>query len=247
MLQRGSSEPDLVLAYGPGPDEVADVRLGNEQQPLVVMLHGGFWRPEYDRRHLRPMTEAVAAAGFTVAAPEYRRIPGDPDATCEDVRVALRVLPVELRGRYDGRVVVAGHSAGGHLALWAASTAPAAGLHATLALAPVTDLVAAERDGLGDGAVAAFLGGFAAGRRDLDPIRCVSAQRPERPVHLLHGLADTWSRPASPGRTPRPARWRGWWRSTAPVTSTSWTRSRLPGRGCWTACGTPATGEERGS
>ncbi len=193
MLVRQSHAPDLVLAYGPGTDDIADVRLGRTSRPLVVMLHGGFWRPEYDRRHVGPMADALAAAGFTVVSPEYRRIPGDPDATCDDVRVALRVLPVELRDRYDGRVVVAGHSAGAHLALWAASAAPAAGLHATLALAPVTDLVAAERDHLGDDAVAAFLGVPASGRPDLDPIRSAVAVSP---VHLVHGLMDSVVPPA---------------------------------------------------
>jgi acetyl esterase/lipase len=188
VLEREAAEPDLVVSWGPGPDDVADVRLGSDDRPLLVMLHGGFWRPAYDRLHVRPMTEALAAAGYTVVAPEYRRVPGNPDATCGDVRVALRVLPVELRGRYDGRVIVLGHSAGGHLALWAASAAPAAKLVGTVALAPVADLVTAEREHLGDGAVRAFLGGPASGRSDLDPTRLVSASTP---VAIVHGLEDS--------------------------------------------------------
>jgi acetyl esterase/lipase len=187
VLVRASSPPDAVVPWGPGDDDVADVRLGADDRPLLVVLHGGFWRPAYDRAHLGPMTEALNAAGWTVAAPEYRRIPGDPDATAEDVRVALRVLPVELRGRHDGRVVVLGHSAGGHLALWAASAAPAAGLVATIGLAAVADLAAADRERLGTGAVAAFLGGPAVARADLDPARAVSSARP---VTLVHGSRD---------------------------------------------------------
>jgi acetyl esterase/lipase len=187
VLVRASAPPDAVVPWGPGVDDVADVRLGADDRPLLLVLHGGFWRPAYDRSHLGPMTEALNAAGWTVAAPEYRRIPGDPDATVEDVRVALRVLPVELRGRHDGRVVVLGHSAGGHLALWAASGAPAAGLVATIGLAAVADLAAADRERLGSGAVAAFLGGPAVARADLDPARAVSAARP---VTLVHGSRD---------------------------------------------------------
>jgi acetyl esterase/lipase len=187
VLVRGSAAPDAVVAWGPGADDVADVRLGADDRPLLVVVHGGFWRPAYDRSHLGPMTEALNAAGWTVAAPEYRRVPGDPDGTAEDVRVALRVLPVELRGRHDGRVVVLGHSAGGHLALWAASAAPAAGLVATIGLAPVADLAAADRERLGTGAVEAFLGGPGAGRPDLDPARTVSAAQP---VTLVHGGQD---------------------------------------------------------
>ena len=133
------------------------------------------------------MIHALAAEGFTAAAPEYRRIPGNPDAMLEDVRVALRILPTELRGRHDGRVVVMGHSAGGHLALWAASVAPPPGLVGTAALAAVADVAGADRERLGSGAVEAFLGDAASSRPDLDPTRMVSAIEP---VILLHGTED---------------------------------------------------------
>lgn len=188
VLTRPAPEPDVVVSWGPGPADIAEVQLGGDDRPLVVVIHGGFWRPAYDVRQLRAMIHALAAEGFTAVAPEYRRTPGDPDATLQDVRVALRVLPVELRGRHDGRVVVLGHSAGGHLALWAAAVAPAAGLVATIALAPVADVAAADRERLGDGAVLAFLGSRAATRPDLDPVRMVSAVTP---VTLLHGVEDS--------------------------------------------------------
>ena len=187
VLTRPAPEPDVVAAYGPGAEDVADVQLGGDDQPLVIVLHGGFWRREYDRTHLRAMIHGLAAEGFTAAAPEYRRVPGRPDAALEDVRVALRILPIELRGRHDGRVVVVGHSAGGHLALWAASVAPAPGQVGTVALAAVADVGGADRERLGDGAVEAFLGGPASSRPDLDPTRMVSAIEP---VTLLHGTED---------------------------------------------------------
>jgi acetyl esterase/lipase len=187
ILTRAAPEPDVIVTWGPGPEDVGEVQLGGDDRPLVMLLHGGFWRPEYDRRHLRATSHALAAEGYTTCVPEYRRVPGAPDAACEDVRVALRVLPVELRGRHDGRVVVVGHSAGGHLALWAASAAPAAGLVGTVALAPVADLAAADREHVGGDAVEAFLGGPARSRTDLDPTRRVSAAGK---VVLLHGLED---------------------------------------------------------
>lgn len=187
VLTRPAPEPDVVVSWGPGPDDVAEVQLGGDDKPLVLLIHGGFWRPQYDRRHLRAMSHALAAEGWTAAAIEYRRIPGDPDATLADVRVALRVVPVELRGRHDGRVVVVGHSAGGHLALWAASVAPASLLAATVALAPVADLAGADRELLGSGAVRDFLGDAASSRIDLDPVRMVSAMQP---VTLVHGADD---------------------------------------------------------
>ena len=187
VLTRVAPEPDVVVAYGPGASDVAEVQLGGDDLPLVVVLHGGFWRPEYDVTHLRALIHGLAAEGFTAAAPEYRRIPGDPDSMLEDVRVALRILPVELRGRHDGRVVLMGHSAGGQLALWAAAVAPPPGLVGTVALAPVADLAGADRERLGSGAVGAFLGGPAASRPELDPTRMVSATEP---VVLLHGDQD---------------------------------------------------------
>lgn len=187
VLTRPAPEPDVVVSWGPGPEDVAEVQLGGDDRPLVILIHGGFWRPRYDRRHLRAMAHGLAAQGWSAAAIEYRRVPGDPDATLNDVRVALRVVPVELRGRHDGRVVVVGHSAGGHLALWAASVAPASGLAATVALAPVADLAGADRELLGSGAVRDFLGDAASSRIDLDPVRMVSAMQP---VALVHGTLD---------------------------------------------------------
>ncbi len=203
VLGRTATAPDSVVRWGTGADDVADVRLGAgvgaggdgggdggtpaAGRPLLVMVHGGFWRPEYDRLHVRPMTQALAAAGWTVAAPEYRRVPGDADATCDDVRAALLSLPAQLLDHHDGRVIVLGHSAGGHLALWAAAAALAPGLVGTLALAPVADLVEADREGLGAGAVEAFLGAPAATRPDLDPTRLGAAAGR---LVVLHGTED---------------------------------------------------------
>ncbi len=193
VLERTATAPDSVVRWGPGNDDVADVRVGavlgtdSAERPLLVMVHGGFWRPAYDRVHVRPMTQALAAMGWTVAAPEYRRVPGDPRATTDDVRTALRMLPSALAGAHDGRVIVLGHSAGGHLALWAAAAAPAPGLVGTVALAPVCDLAGAEREGLGSGAVESFLGAGAAARPDLDPTRLGAATGR---VVLLHGTDD---------------------------------------------------------
>jgi pimeloyl-ACP methyl ester carboxylesterase len=96
-------------------------------------------------------------------------------------------LPSLLADHHDGRVVVLGHSAGGHLALWSAAAAPAPGLVLTVALGAVGDLVLAEGDGLGSGAVAAFLGCPAYDRSDLDPARLPS---PFTAVTLVHGVDD---------------------------------------------------------
>ncbi|MGY2084048.1 alpha/beta hydrolase [Blastococcus sp. SYSU DS0539] len=186
VLTRPAAPPDAVLRYGPGAEQVADVRHAREEgpgRPVVVVVHGGFWRPEYDRAHVRPMTEALAAAGWPTVAPEYRRVPGRPDLAVADVHAAVRATAG--RGR---PVLLAGHSAGGHLALQAA--AAMAGSHGpagVLALAPVADLRRAQALGLGSGAVRAFLGEDATARPDLDPVRLPP---PAVPVRIVHGTGD---------------------------------------------------------
>lgn len=178
----GEPRPDQLVRYGPLPDQVADLWLpAASGQPLIVLIHGGFWRERYDRMHVRPISAALRAQGWPVAAVEYRRVTGDPDAAANDVRRALTVLPKTVPG--DG-VLLAGHSAGGHLALWAASACPPEHLTGTVALAPVADLTAAYDAGLSKGAVQEFLGGPPRERPDLDPVRL---GKPHGGVVLVHG------------------------------------------------------------
>lgn len=190
VLSRPAPPPDSIQPYGAEADQVVDLWTGDERaadRPLVVLVHGGFWRPEYDRTHLRPLAEAIFAAGWSVASIEYRREPGRPDHTVDDVRTALARLPALAASlRSDGTILLSGHSAGGHLALWAASSCP--GIRGTVALAPVADLGLAERLNLDDGAVSDFLGVAAATRPDLDPVRL---DKPLAPVTILHGTNDT--------------------------------------------------------
>lgn len=189
ILTRTATPADEVVAYGTEPEHVADVRHGGERgakRPLVVLIHGGFWRPGIDRTHTGPMCEALAAAGWTVAAIEYRRVPQHPNLTVEDVALALRTLPAKV-SEHNGRVLVMGHSAGGHLTLWAAAKRPIAELDGALALAPAADLQLANDLNLGDGAALAFLGEDPKRRTDLDPKRMPS---PAIPVTIVHGDAD---------------------------------------------------------
>jgi acetyl esterase/lipase len=190
VLTRRASAPDAVLPYGPGAEQVADVRFAREPppgRPVLVVVHGGFWRPAFDRVHVRPMTEALAAAGWTTVTPEYRRVPGRPDLAVGDVAAAVGA--VAGRPEFSGRpVVLAGHSAGGHLALHGAATldpphAPAG----VLALAPVADLRLAQELRLDGDAVTAFLGDDAGARPDLDPVRLPT---PQGAVRILHGTGD---------------------------------------------------------
>jgi acetyl esterase/lipase len=193
VLTRPATAPDAVFAYGPADEQVADVRFARSSavnRPLLVLVHGGFWRPAFDRSHLLPMTEALAAAGWPTVTPEYRRIPGRPDLAIEDVHAAVRAVArrPELAGRRDERFLLGGHSAGGHLALQAAATLrPPHVPDGVLALAPVADLRRGQALALDRDAVRAFLGQDAAARPDLDPARLPA---PVSPVRLLHGTED---------------------------------------------------------
>ncbi|MFI7077648.1 alpha/beta hydrolase family protein [Micromonospora sp. NPDC049903] len=169
VLTRPAPAPDVTVAYGEHPDQVADLRRPSGTGPprrLVVVVHGGFWRHEYDRRHTDSMAAALAALGHPVAQVEYRRT-GQPGGgwpgTPEDVLAAVTALPRLADEALPGLVtptpaVLVGHSAGGHLALHAARHVPEA-VAGVLALAPVADLAEAYRLDLDGGAVAALLGG----------------------------------------------------------------------------------------
>ncbi|MFF5070531.1 alpha/beta hydrolase family protein [Micromonospora olivasterospora] len=201
VLSRPAPPPDATVAYGGHPDQIADLRCpagDGPARPLVVVVHGGFWRAEYDRTHTGPLAAALAALGHPVAQLEYRRT-GQPGGgwpnTLTDVLAGVAALP-GLAGPVlgdrilSGPPLLVGHSAGGHLALYAAASAPPT-VGGVLALAPVADLVEAYRLDLDSGAVAALLGGgpeehperYAAA----DPRALVNGATP---TVIVHGLLD---------------------------------------------------------
>lgn len=171
VLTRPAARPDAVVRYGDHSDHLLDVHLPvttSGPAPVVFLVHGGFWREEFDRTHTRPLAQALTGAGWAVVTPEYRRTDGDGGwpATFDDVATAFRRLRlledvVPERLALD-EVTVLGHSAGGHLAMLL-------GLHTgrpalprvrrVVALAPVADLPEAHARDLGAGAVAALMGG----------------------------------------------------------------------------------------
>jgi acetyl esterase/lipase len=204
ILQRAAPPPDLTLTYGPLPEHVIDVRLpaGRQPAPLMVLFHGGFWRPEYDRTHLRPMADALAACGYLVAMPEYRRAGQDWTATFDDIALACDQVTglVGPHGADASRITWAGHSAGGHLALWAAARPyfPAGspwrgGCDAAhvVSLAGCSSLRLCAQWNLGAGAAQNLLGGTP----DEVPARYAAADPaaltpPSVPITLVHGTAD---------------------------------------------------------
>jgi acetyl esterase/lipase len=166
-------------SYGPGPDQFIErITHTDSGNPLVVAIHGGYWKPEHDREHMRPLSKALAESGLDVALVEYRRIPGDPDATIADIKEILSSLSPR-------RLVLLGFSAGGQLALIAAPDCDR--VDAVIALAPVTDLVRSEREELGESAVKNWLGQTAIDRSDLDPTSITSF---DIPIRIFHGIDD---------------------------------------------------------
>jgi acetyl esterase/lipase len=198
----------VATAYGPGSDQFLEVSLpaGDGPAPVVVVLHGGFWRARYGIELARPLAADLAARGWAAVAVEYRRVGagGGWPTTLDDVAAALDALPdVPGAARLDlTDVTVVGHSAGGHLAAWAAgrsrlpASAPGAGprvaVTAAVLQAGVLDLTAAVAADLGAGAAVGFLGGspeevperYAAA----DPVRLLPTGVP---VLCVHGAADT--------------------------------------------------------
>ncbi|MCW6003019.1 alpha/beta hydrolase [Micromonospora sp. CPCC 205371] len=128
VLTRAVPPPDGTVRYGQHPDQIADVRLppngSGRTFPLVVVVHGGFWRAQWDRAHIGPLAAALARLGYPVAQLEYRRT-GQPGGgwpgTFADIVAAVGALPGLMA--LDGPPILLGHSAGGHLALWYSAVA----------------------------------------------------------------------------------------------------------------------------
>lgn len=194
ILTRTANPPDATIAYGDEADQIADIRYGarGSELPLLVLIHGGFWKPEYDRAHVEVMSTALAEAGWTTLTLEYRRVSGQPDVTIQDISAAIDALPSRIN-RHSGKLLLVGHSAGGHLVLWAAAQNRKAPIQGVLALAPAADLDMAHSLNLGDGAVQRFLGEAPSKRPDINPMLLAT---PATAVTILQGIEDEIVPPA---------------------------------------------------
>jgi acetyl esterase/lipase len=164
--------------------------------PVAVVIHGGFWKAQYGRKLMHPLCRDLVSRGWAAWNLEYRRLGrlsgGGWPATFDDLGAGidhLRLLqaPLDL-----ARVVAIGHSAGGHLAAWAATRGgPSVQVTAVVSQAGVLDLRLAWDLRLSDGVVERFLGGTP----DQHPDRSAAASPRERlplgvPVLLTHGERD---------------------------------------------------------
>ena len=142
-------EPSAQIAYGDDPLQYGLLWMPatEEPAPLVILIHGGCWLNSFDVNHSRPLASALSQAGFAVWSLEYRRT-GDAGGgwpgTLEDIQLALSSLN-RLQG-FDidlNRIAVAGHSAGGHLALMAGPVISQA--RAIIGLAAIVDMESYSR------------------------------------------------------------------------------------------------------
>lgn len=180
--------PTRTIRYGDDPSQLVELSLpAGAPRGVVVVIHGGFWKAAYDLSLGRPLAADLVDHGWAALNVEYRRVGpagsgggGGVPQTTDDVRAAIATL--EATGLDLSTVVTLGHSAGGHLAAWAGhATGPVTHV---IAQAGVLDLVAADRDGLGGGAVRAFLGHAAGpGDADVDPRQQLPLDVPVWCVH----------------------------------------------------------------
>jgi acetyl esterase/lipase len=189
--------------YGPGPSQYGELwrPASGPAAGTVVIIHGGFWRARYDLSLGRPLAADLAARGYAAWNLEYRRpgAGGGWPMTFEDVAAGIDLLaslPAD-----SARTVAVGHSAGGHLAAWAAArsrlpagapgSAPKVALRAAVSQAGVLALADCARDGTGGTAAADLMGGGPASvperYRLADPLGLVPAGAP---VLCLHSRAD---------------------------------------------------------
>ena len=187
---------DARLPYGSDPNQFGELRVPKTGGPfpVVVTIHGGYWRAKYDLTHAGHCCAALTAKGLATWNLEYRRV-GNPGGgwpgTFEDVRSGCRFVS-QIGKRYNldaSKLVVVGHSAGGQLALCLAGHEPS--VKRAISLAGVVDLQQAWELHLSDNAVVGFLGGdpthVPEHYREADPMQLKISQATQ---WLIHGASD---------------------------------------------------------
>jgi acetyl esterase/lipase len=194
-----------IHRYGSDPSQYAELYepTGERRPGVVVVIHGGFWRAAWDADGGRALSMDLAGRGWVAWNIEYRRVGngGGWPATLEDVAAAIDRLAERDVDVDTSRVLAVGHSAGGHLATWAAGRAllpvdapgadPAISVTGVIAQAGVLDLRTAALTGVGGTATPDLLGGLPDEMPDryavADPMRHVPLPVP---VVCVHGRID---------------------------------------------------------
>jgi acetyl esterase/lipase len=173
------------LSYGPDPSQFGEL---SGSGPVAVLIHGGFWRDRYDLTLMHPLVDDLVARGWTTWNIEYRRLGsgGGVPETLDDVAAAIDYLAELDVDR--SRVVTIGHSAGGHLAAWAATREdPRVAVTAVVSQAGVLDVRRAWELGLSNDVAREFLRGEIDNAALASPIERLPLGVP---ALLVHGAQD---------------------------------------------------------
>jgi acetyl esterase/lipase len=193
---------DARVAYGSDPNQFLDLRVPKTRgpHPLLINLHGGYWRAKYSLDHAGHLCAALTAQGIATANVEYRRVGNEGGAwpnTFADIRTSYQFLRQHAaEHNVDAtRMAVMGHSAGGQLALCLA--AHESSVTRVVSLAGVVDLQRAYQLHLSNDAVVEFLRGTPTEvpdhYREADPMQRSILQARQ---WLIHGSADEVVPPA---------------------------------------------------
>ena len=204
-----TSEADEQFSYGDDPLQTIYTWHGrsstNEMyaDKALIFIHGGCWLNAYGYEHAKGMYHALAELGMGVYVTEYRRVgdegggwPGSLDDVTQAISTALK--RIENEGRYTN-IYIAGHSAGGHLALLAAQRLSSSSLNLSRAnikriigLAAITDIQSyAMGHNSCQSATAKFMNGTP---EDVPTAYQRATPRPTHgslPITLLQGDADS--------------------------------------------------------
>lgn len=193
-----------------------DLPAAGEHRGVVVVIHGGYWRAQYGAELGEPLARDLAAHGMAAWNLEYRRAGngGGWPHTFADVLAGIDKL-ADLAAGHSlnlGSVVALGHSAGGHLAAWAAgrdklahlglpsadrqvlrsADGAAVQLTGVVAQSGLLNLAEAEKLNLSNGAVSNLLGGssskYPLRHKFADPMMALPLGVP---VYAVHGSEDT--------------------------------------------------------
>ncbi|MDF9715731.1 MULTISPECIES: alpha/beta hydrolase [unclassified Nocardioides] len=203
----GDDPAQYADLYRPAPGTTVDGRAdGPASKGVVVVIHGGFWRAEYDATLGAPLALGLAEAGWTAWNLEYRRVGsgegggGGFPATLDDVAAGIDALADvdDLTDAERATVLTLGHSAGGHLAVWAAARgrferwAPErVAVTGAVSQAGVLDLTGALDDATARPNVLALMGGDAAADPESYAQADPTAHLPLGvPVRCVHGTDD---------------------------------------------------------
>ena len=205
LISRPRPQASERIAYGADPNQFGHLWRpgGAGLHPLVVMIHGGCWEAATADLHIMDWAaDDLRQRGYVVWNIEYRRIDqpgGGYPGTYEDVSTALAAVRGTGAARFGAdlsRTVILGHSAGGHLALWAGHRAGAR-LKGVVAIGAITDLEGDTNTGCGVEGLPKMTGPQTADRPDVyadtSPYHMAA---PVNPVVLITGAEDVTVPPA---------------------------------------------------